>query len=125
MQIDDSDIIYAIKNLLESNDLFVCFLSKGLIERKLLKINLKNVKINRDSLNLIRHNVENKYRFDDNVLRRLVFTGTVSNETYSKKQDEIEFLLKSGDTILLSKMTPMAFYSSKSVKYFVLYPEYA
>ena len=123
MQLDDTDVIFAIKNLIESDDLFVRFLSKGLIERKLLKINLKNVKINRDSLKLIRHNVENKYRFDDNVLKRLVFTGTVSNESY-KKQDEIEFLLKSGETILLSKMTPMVFYNSKSVKFFVLYPEY-
>ncbi len=125
MKLDDSDILYAIKKLMNSSDSFVSFISNGLIKRQLLKILLKNVKINSDYLKLIRLNVEKRYGFEKNVLKRLVFTGVVSNEAYSEKQDEIEFLLKSGDTIKLSKFTPISSYSSKNVKYFVLYPEYA
>ncbi len=125
MELDDSDILYAIKSLMDSDNLFVSFMSKGLIERRLLKIILKNVKINSDYLKSLRLNVEKRYGFEKNVLKRLMFTGEVSNEAYSEKQDEIEFLLKSGDTIKLSEYTPITSYSSKSVKYFVLYPEYA
>ncbi len=125
IKLDDSDILYAIKNLMDSGDSFVSFMSNGLIKRQLLKILLKNVKINSDYLESIRLNVEKRYRFNKNVLKRLVFTGEVSNESYSEKQDEIEFLLKSGDTIKLSEFAPMTSYSSKSVKYFVLFPEYA
>ncbi len=124
MKLDDSDIICSIKNMMTSSDLFIKFVSKGLIERKLLKIIIKNVKINRDSLKTIRHNVEKEYRFSEYVLKRLVIEGLVSNEIYNEKSDEIEILLKSGVVIPLSKYSQFMSYDSKSVKYFVLYPEY-
>jgi len=121
--IDDSDVIFAIKNLMKSKDPVISFLANGLIKRKLLKIFLKNVEFNGDSLKLIRHKVEKKCGFNQSILKKMIFTGSVSNNIYSTKDEEIEILLKSGEVLPLSEFVPLSIFNIKSVKYFVLYPD--
>jgi len=123
MYLDDSDILYSIKKLLKSNNLHVRLLADGLINRKLLKIILKNVKINSDSLNLLRLKVGKRCGFDDVMLDKLMFTGVISNELYSKSSEEIRILLKNGKVLSLSNFLPSHYLDTLNVKYFVLYPE--
>jgi len=53
-KLDDIDIAMAIKNLCEYEDYVLSFLSKGLTNRRLLKIKLQNAPFSRDDINEIR-----------------------------------------------------------------------
>ena len=122
-KLDDSDIVYSIKCLTNSNDRILQFLSTALIERKLFKIKLKNVKINSDSLNLVRHRVEQRYGFNEKVLDKLILLGEVTNNIYNLKTEEIKISTKNNEILPVSDLVPLVQSEIKSVKYFVIYPD--
>ena len=121
---DDNDIIMSIKLLTKANNNVLRMLSIGILDRKLLKIVLKNNKISSDYLSLIRHNVERECGFDKDILQSLIFTGREYNDIYSGKKDEdILILTKDGAVKSITEYLPLLNEDLKSVKYFVIYPK--
>ncbi|HHH53479.1 MAG TPA: HD domain-containing protein [Bacteroidetes bacterium] len=122
LKIDDSDVVLAIKNLTESNDQLIKFLTNGLLNRKLLKIKLKNSEINGDSHFLNRHRNDFTLISDERLKNKLFISGKISNDIYdSSKGEEIFILTKNNEIQDISEMVNFLNSLYKNVKYFVIY----
>lgn len=122
LKIDDSDVVLAIKNLTESNDQLIKFLTNGLLNRKLLKIKLKNSEINGDSHFLNRHRNDFTLIADEKLKNKLFISGKISNDIYdSSKGEEIFILTKNNEIQDISEMVNFLNSLYKNVKYFVIY----
>ncbi len=124
IEIDDSDIIFAVKQLVYSDDKVISLLSRGILNRKLLKIKLTNDEISSDHLELVRLNVRLKYGTDSKIADWCVFTGKVSNSVFESFQGNIRILLNNGQVESVDKLLYSLRFGAKSVKNFVLFPYY-
>ncbi len=124
IEIDDSDIIFAIKQLVDSDDEVISLLSNGILNRNLLKIKLTNDRINSDYLKSLRRNVQQKYGIGSKITDWCVLTGEVSNSVFESVQGDIRILLNDGGVESVGNLLDSLRFGTKSVKYFVLYPYY-
>ncbi len=122
MKIDDSDIIFSLKKLANSKDQLIYFLANGLLKRKLMKIILKDTKINKEYIETIRTGNKAIGDLDDKTKERLFIMGTESNDIYrSNVGEEILILSKNGNLKPVSNYIPFLSSNYKSVKYFGIY----
>jgi len=96
-QLDDYDIISAIKSWQSHNDLVLSTLSKAIIQRKLPKILLQNEKISIDYSKKIKSDIKTKFSINNDELSYFVIEGNVSNHAYSVEKSPINILFKNGE----------------------------
>jgi len=96
-QLDDYDIISAIKSWQSHNDLVLSTLSKAIIQRKLPKILLQNEKISIDYSKKIKSDIKTKFSINNDELSYFVIEGKVSNHAYSVEKSPINILFKNGE----------------------------
>ncbi len=121
-KIDDSDIVFSLKNLVRSGDELIWFLSNGLLKRKLLKIIFTDSKIDKENINTLISKSELSKSLSDKTKEKLFITGSEVNDIYnSNNDDEILILSKNGDIEPISKYIPFLTNMYKSVKYFGIY----
>ncbi|HEB62777.1 MAG TPA: HD domain-containing protein, partial [Bacteroidetes bacterium] len=121
-KIDDSDIIFSLKNLVNSGDELINFLANGLLTRKLLKIVLTDSKIDKKDINALVSNSKISKILDAKTKEKLFITGSENNDIYNSNIDEeILILSKNGDIEPVSKYIPFLTNMYKSVKYFGIY----
>ena len=124
-KLDDYDILSAIKEWANHSDKILSSLSRMLVNRDLLKIEMSDEKIS-DS-----HELDMMIDFmrTSNLLKRdaeyFVFTGEISNHAYNKKQP-IKIVSKSGklkDIAKASDQLNIQALSKPVKKYFICYPK--
>lgn len=124
-KLDDIDILSAIKAFEGNDDFILSFLSKSLLERKLLKIDLRNKPIDQNLLGEIQKKVIEKYPFLTNKeLSYFVFEGQEANRAYKLGKEEILILLKDNTTKPISKWQEHSIQKKEVVKYFACYPKH-
>jgi len=125
-QLDDYDIISAMKHWQYHNDFVLSNLCEMIINRNLLKIKLKNKKIKASSLNKhIAFTVE-KYNISEYEANYFVFTGSISNQAYQLNTKQINILHKSGkieDIVKASDQLNLQALSKPVTKYYICYPK--
>lgn len=125
-QLDDTDIISAIKNWQYHADYTLSNLSKMIINRDLLKIQLKEEKI---TLEEVRNKMEffsEQKKLNDIELKYFVFKGKIRNQAYSKSAEPIRILKKDGtieDVALLSDQLNLKALSKQVTKYYLCFPK--
>ncbi|MCK6692481.1 MAG: HD domain-containing protein [Thermoanaerobaculia bacterium] len=92
-QLDDVDIAAAIKAWRESGDFVLSYLSTGLLDRKLFR------------------------------LEHLVFDGRESNRAYDDTQEQIKILFKDGRVLPIDECSDVPLYTQEVTKYFICYPK--
>jgi len=123
--IDDINILAAIKVFKEHSDFVLSFLSKNLLERKLLKVDLRNKPIDAAFLDEIRAKVKMKYpNLSEEELSYLIFEGKEANRAYKIGKEEILILLKDKTTKPISKWQEHSMQRKEVVKYFACYPKF-
>lgn len=124
--LDDIDIISALKSWCSNEDEVLSFLSKGLINRQLFKIEIQDEPYNSDKIKELRQNVRQKVgkNISDKDLEYLVFTGAESNRIYSRGKEEIKIKLKSGIVKPLSKVSDFEISAKSITKYYICYPKF-
>lgn len=123
-KLDDIDILGAIKTFEEHSDFVLSFLSKNLLERKLLKIDLRNKPIDQEFLSEIQNKIKAKYPFlTKKELSYLVFEGQEANRAYKLGKEEILILLKDNTTKPISEWQEHSIQKKEVVKYFACYPK--
>ena len=121
---DDTDIVMAVKLLTKADNKVLRMLAKGILDRKLLKIVVKNEKPGSDYLEMIRHKVETECSYEKEIIDMLIFTGCEHNDVYSAiESEDIHILTKGGEVKSLTAYLPSLNDNLKSVKYFVIYPK--
>ena len=111
-QLDDFDVVCALKNWQNHSDYVLSSLSKMIINRDLLFIKFsEKEKINQ--LNKHKEKLKIKHHLTDDEADYFVFSGEVTHQAYQEKQ-HIKILQKNGKLKSLSKIT--AHLSLKSLK---------
>jgi uncharacterized protein len=122
-KLDDFDIIASLKIWSSSSDFVLSFLSKGILNRKLLKLELKNspfeVGVVESKIQEIAKKVPSQ-----TDLSYLVFTGAESNLTYNNIKDEIKILFKNGEVRPISESMDYELNSKIVTKHYLCFPKY-
>jgi len=126
IDLDDNDIISAIKVWTKSNDKVLSELSNRLINRRLLKIEIQNQDFTDDYINKIKDKTKKILNLTDNQVNYFVFKNNITNNAYSANDDRINILLKSGklkDIAESSDILNISVLSKTIKKYYLCYPK--
>ena len=125
-ELDDYDILGAVKVWQKSNDKVLSELSKRLIGRKLFKIEVSKTPFSEDRILEVKTSVKQKLDLSDIEVEHFVHSDTLTNNAYNESKENINLLLKSGNVIdvsLASDNLNISALSKPVEKYFLSYPK--
>ena len=125
-QLDDYDIVSAMKQWQFHEDFVLSKLCEMIINRNLLKIKLKNKKIKASSLKKHVHSMMDSYGITEDEASYFVFTDSISNQAYQLNAKRINILHKSGkieDIVKASDQLNLKALSKPVTKYYLCYPK--
>ena len=124
--LDDFDIISAMKEWQFHDDFVLSNLCQMIINRDLLKIEIKNDQINIDKLNKHITNLIKKYNITNYEASFFVFKGEVTNQAYQLNNQNINILFKTGkviDIVEASDHLNLKVLSKPVTKYYICHPK--
>lgn len=125
-QLDDYDIISAMKQWQYHDDFVLSNLCEMIINRNLLKIKMKNKDIKSNTILKHTEAVMNTYNISKEEAQYFVFSGSISNQAYQLNTKRINILHKSGkieDIVKASDQLNLKALSKPVTKYFICYPK--
>ena len=125
-QLDDFDIISALKNWQFHDDFILSSLSKMIINRDLSKIKLNNEKFPVEVLEEMTSQFIDKYPVNHQEVKYFIFKGKIKNQAYSKDAEPIRILMKDKtikDVVEVSDQLNLKALSKTVTKYFICYPK--
>lgn len=125
-RLDDVDILAALKVWQDHPDFVLSRLCRMIIERRLLKIKLKNKPINVERVASYKNDFQKKHTLSLHEASYFVFIGTIENQAYNRDIQNINILRKNGRLIDVAKASDqlnLKALSKKVTKYYVCYPK--
>jgi HD superfamily phosphohydrolase len=125
-QLDDFDIISALKNWQYHDDFILSSLSKMIINRDLSKVKLNAEKFPAEVLEEMTSRFMNKYPVSQQEVKYFIFKGKIKNQAYSKEAEPIRILMKDKtieDVVEVSDQLNLKALSKPVTKYFICYPK--
>ncbi|GAB1855610.1 HD domain-containing protein [Flavobacteriaceae bacterium MHTCC 0001] len=125
-ELDDYDIVSAMKLWKNHDDFVLSHLCIMVINRDLLKIKIKNKAIKSDNLDEHVARLVERYKISKNEASYFVFTGTILNQAYQTKHQNINILYKTGkiqDIVKASDHLNLKTLSKPVTKYYICYPK--
>jgi len=126
-QLDDYDVLFAIKEWQEHDDFVLSFLSKSLIQRKLFKVKMLDKPLSEKKVSKIKQGIIDTYGISEQELTYLFLSGTVGNLPYDEHNEAIHILTKSGKVKALTSVSDQLnndSLTSVKTKYFACYPKF-
>lgn len=120
--LDDHDITAAIKYWSEAADLTLSFLSTGLLNRRLLRLEWLSAPVEPERLAGILQQVAAKYG-PAAQLDHIVYHGSVSNRAYDETNEQIKILFKSEKVCPISECSEVPLYTKLVTKHYICYPK--
>ena len=123
-QLDDTDVMCTIKNWCGHFDKVLSRLSKGLVERKLLKIKYAAQPFDELILESLRKDFAQKLGITEIEAAYFVFTGEAINTTYNPADEHIRVLFKDGTVVDISQVDNALIHQRLSTpvkKYYLCY----
>ncbi len=123
-QLDDTDVMCTIKNWCGHFDIILSRLSKGLVNRKLLKIKLQSEPFKQEVLEEKCLEVQKRLKISAHEAGYLVFSGEAENTTYNFYDENIKILFKDGQITDISSVENALIQqqlSSPVKKYYICY----
>ena len=124
--LDDYDVLGAIKQWQYHDDFVLSSLSNMIINRNLLKIELSEDKIDKIKWLDLKEKYAKQYNLSDKDVEYFVFKGKIKNEAYSKSSEPIRILKKDKtiETVVeASDQMHLKALSKTVTKYFICYPK--
>ena len=103
-QLDDTDVMCTIKNWCGHVDRVLARLSKGLVDRKLLKIRFEPEPFEKAEVNEKCREIAHRLKLTEHEASYFVFTGEAVNTTYNPTDERIRILFKDGQVSDISKV---------------------
>ncbi|MDG2279260.1 MAG: HD domain-containing protein [Flavicella sp.] len=125
-KLDDYDILSAIKDWISHDDKVLSSLSKMIINRNLLRIELSNDPIDEDYYHSMIDLKKKELEFSDEELSYFIFTDCVQNQAYDSSKSKINIYFKNGvikDLSEASDQLNIQALTKPVVKYFICYPK--
>jgi len=126
-ELDDNDILSALKVWKDHSDPVLAILSESLLNRRLLRIEIQRSPFSEERINDLKQKVREKLAWDMESVNYLVFTGMVSNSAYNEVDDQVKFWDNSGRLIDLTEASDIinpAMLSRADNKYFLCCPKW-
>ena len=124
--LDDNDIISAMKSWQYEDDFVLSNISKMLLNRELLKIEIQIEAFDREYLSESKQKLMARYSITDEEASYFVFIGQITNQAYSMKKETIDLFTKQGKTIDVANASDhfnLKALSKKVVKNYMCYPK--
>ena len=125
-QLDDFDIISALKSWQKHDDFILSSLSKMIINRDLLKIKVSDEKVPTEDLHILKE----RFAFENNITLAdtsyFIFKGKIKNQAYSKEAEPIRILKKDKsieDVVEASDQLNLKSLSKFVTKYYICFPK--
>lgn len=125
-KLDDYDIISAMKEWENSEDIVLSEISSMLLNRELLKIKLKNNPISESKTRKELLKVQKQHNLSEEEASYFVFGGTISNLAYHMNKDNIYLLKKNGKVVDVAKASDqlnLEALSEPVIKHYLCYPK--
>lgn len=103
-QLDDYDVLSAIKNWIYHPDKILSTLCRGLVERRLLKVKLQAEALDPAWINEQRNRICSQLNITEEESRYFIFRGEAINTTYDPYEEKINILFKDGTVKDISKV---------------------
>ncbi len=126
-EVDDYDILMAIKSWSSHKDVVLSMLSRGLINRKLLKVKYFATPVTQSLLEEKIKETSAKWNLTEEDAGWLAFTGEASSRTYNFEDEHIYILFKDGVVKDISEVDNALINENlrgKVKKYYICYPSY-
>ncbi len=123
--LDDYDVVSAIKGWCTHEDKVLSYLCKGIINRNLLKVKYYADPLKEDLMEEKKQEVIQKMMLSPEDAGWLVFTGEASSSTYNFEDEQINILFKDGSVKDISEVDDALInrnLSGKIKKYYICYP---
>ena len=123
-QLDDTDVLCTLKNWCTHFDVVLSRLSRGLIDRKLLKVKLASEPFAPQLLQTLKTEAAQKAKISEAEARYFVFTGNAVNTTYNLLDEHINVLFKDGTVRDISQVDKALIHQQLSApvkKYYLCY----
>lgn len=123
--LDDYDMLSAIKEWVEHSDTVLSKLSRMIIHRNLLKIELQNKPFSDSEIRVHRNKLSGQLKIDEDLMRYFVFSGKISNKAYDSEKP-IKILYNSGkteDIVQASDQLNLQALTKPVEKYYRCYPK--
>lgn len=125
-QLDDSDIISALKSWQNNDDFILKTLSRMIINRDLLKIKLNSEKYTTEDVEKLKSTLTDFYRISKDEASYFIFKGKIKNQAYNKDAEPIKILKKDKtieDVVEASDQLNLKALSKPVTKYFICFPK--
>jgi len=103
-QLDDADILFAIKKWQAHPDPILALLCNRLLNRKIYKCQLQSEPIDDATLQEAMQQTKSRFNVDDAGAAFLCFKGETSNTLYKNDSENIHILLKKGEISTISEV---------------------
>lgn len=122
-ELDDVDILMALKQFVHYPDRILQSLAKGIIFRKLFRVELQNDPFSEEYLGQIKSRLVQQFQFDEEDFEYLFKNDIERNHTYDVNYDEIQILFKNGNVVPISKLLDINVRPGVVEKHFLFYPK--
>ena len=125
-QLDDSDIISALKSWQNNEDFILKTLSRMIINRDLLKIKLNSEKYTTEDVEDLKAKLITFYGISKDEASYFIFKGKIKNQAYNKDAEPIKILKKDKtieDVVEASDQLNLKALSKPVTKYFICFPK--
>jgi HD superfamily phosphohydrolase len=125
-QLDDFDIVSALKNWQYHSDFILSSLSNMIINRDLSKIKLNSEKFPKEVLEEMTRRFAKDKNITEQEAKYFIFKGKIKNQAYSKDAEPIRILKKDKtieDVVEASDQLNLKALSKPVTKYFICYPK--
>lgn len=125
-QLDDFDIIGALKAWQKEDDFILSSLSKMIVNRDLLKIKLTSEKVTLEELQPLKERFAAEHPISLQETNYFIFRGKIKNQAYSKDAEPIRILNKDKtieDVVDASDQLNLKSLSKSVTKYYICFPK--
>lgn len=122
IKLDDNDIWTSLKIWCEHPDIILSTLSKGIVNRKLFKVEVSDKAISKEYKTKLLKSISNQLGINTKEAEYFLRTSTIGKDMYSKEDDSIDIMFKDGEThdiAYASDMLNISTLSKKVRKYYV------
>ena len=124
--LDDFDIVSALKSWINNEDFILSNLSKMIIHRDLLKIKVKSEKFSKADLESLQQTFSKENQISIQDSSYFIFKGKIKNQAYSVQAEPIRILKKDNtveDVVEASDQLNLKSISKEVTKYYLCYPK--
>lgn len=125
-ELDDYDIIAAIKSWKNADDFVLCNLCKRLLNRNLFKIKITDKPVEKEYIDQKISKLINKYGISQEEVHYFIIQGQITNLAYSDTKQKIKLLTQKGKVIDITEVSEQINSTALTnlvTKYYLCYPK--